>query len=150
MDGKVHQTASLDKSPEDSSPDPALEALIELLESERKQALNDRPELVAQVDPGQLWLLWFAIGATLEICSLLGRDAGGDGSALFRQIADRFFPKGVRSACCPNAADRRLVELFESAGAAAVTACMRGDARLGYYLAGLRVGADRGTPPLLN
>jgi hypothetical protein len=45
---------------------------------------------------------------------------------------------------------RRLIDLFESAGAAAVQACIRGDQRLGYYLAGLRVSADRGTLPLLN
>ena len=130
--------------------DPALEALIQLLESERNQAAADRPDLVAKIDSGHLWLLWFAIGATLEVCWMLGREADREGNELFRQIADRIFPSGVRSACDPIRADRRLIDLFESAGAAAVQACIRGDERLGYYLAGLRVSADRGTPPLLN
>ncbi len=135
---------------EKRGPDPALEALIQLLESERNQAVGDRPDLVSKADPGQLWLLWFAIGATREVCVLLGREADGARNDLFRQVADRIFPAGIRSACDPILADRRQIDLFESAGAAAVQACIRGDERLGYYLAGLRVSADRGTPPLLN
>lgn len=130
--------------------DPAVEALIELLDSEHKQALEQRPDLVATVDPGRLWLLWFAIGATLEVCTLLGREVDGGGNDLFRQVAARFFSGGIRSSCDPITADSRLIELFESAGAAAVAACMRGDERLGYYVAGLRVSADRGTLPLVN
>jgi len=135
---------------EHCGPDPALEALIQLLESERNRAVRDRPDLISKTDEGQLWLLWFAIGATLEVCLVLGREADGARSELFRHVADRIFPAGVRSACDPNLADRRLIDLFESAGAAAVQACIRGDQRLGYYLAGLRVSADRGTLPLLN
>jgi hypothetical protein len=131
-------------------PDPALEALVQLLESERNQAVRDRPDLVSKGDPGQLWLLWFAIGATLEVCLLLGREADGARNELFQQVADRIFPVGIRSDCNPTLVDPRLIDLFESAGAAAVQACIRGDERLGYYLAGLRVSADRGTPPLLN
>jgi hypothetical protein len=130
--------------------DPALEALIQLLESERNEAVEDRPALVSKADPGQLWLLWFAIGATREVCVVLGREADDARNELFRKVADRVFPAGIRSACDPIRADRRLIDLFESAGAAAVQACIRGDERLGYYLAGLRVSADRGTPPLLN
>jgi hypothetical protein len=135
---------------EHCGPDPGFEALVQLLESERNQAVQDRPDLVSNADPGQLWLLWFAIGATLEVCLLLGREADGARNELFRQVAERIFPAGVRSACDPIRADRRLIDLFESAGAAAVQACIRGDARLGYYLAGLRVSADRGTLPHLN
>lgn len=135
---------------ENCDPDPALEAVIQLLESERDRAVRDRPELVSRTDPSQLWLLWFAIGATLEVCLLLGREVDAARNALFRQVADRIFPVGVRSAVDPILADRRLIDLFESAGAAAVQACVRGDEKLGYYLAGLRVSADRGTPPLLN
>jgi len=135
---------------ENCGPDPAFEALIQLIESEWKRAIGDRPELVSKADPGQLWLLWFAIGATLEVCQLLGRAADGARNELFQRVADRIFPSGIHSACDPNEADPQLVDLFESAGAAAVQACIRGDERLGYYLAGLRVSADRGTPPLLN
>jgi hypothetical protein len=60
------------------------------------------------------------------------------------------FGDGVRSDSDPICADRRLMDLFESAGAAAVQACLRGDGRPGYYLAGLRVSVDKGLPPLLN
>jgi hypothetical protein len=135
---------------ENCGPDPALEALIQLLESERNRAVGDRPELVSKADPGQLWLLWFAIGATLEVCQLLGREGESARNELFQQVSGRIFPSGIHSACDPSLADPRLVDLFESAGAAAVQACIRGDERLGYYLAGLRVSADRLTPPLLN
>jgi hypothetical protein len=135
---------------ENCDPDPAFEALIQLIEAERNRASGDRPDLVCKNDPGQLWLLWFAIGATLEVCQLLGRAADGARNELFKRVADRIFPSGIRAAGDPNLADPRLVDLFESAGAAAVQACVRGDERLGYYLAGLRVSADRGTPSLLN
>lgn len=148
MSSDDQQAAPSGRSRDD--PDPATEALIELLESERTQALDQRPDLVSKVDPGRLWLLWFAIGATLEVCTLLGRAVDDEGSALFRQVADRVFNEGIQSACDPIKADRRLIDLFESAGAAAVAACMRGDERLGYYLAGLRVSSDRSTPPLVN
>ena len=130
--------------------DPALEALVELLGSELNRALDERPHLVAQADPGRLWLLWFAIGATLEVCSLLGRETDSERNALFRGVCDAVFRTGVRSHIDPIAADRRLIDLFESAGAAAAQACLRGDRRPGYYLAGLRVSVDRGLPPLLN
>ena len=134
----------------DVSADPAAEALTQLIESERDQALEEEPELVARFDPGHLWLLWFAIGATNEVCTLLGRDADSERNDLFRQIADLVLGDGVQSDIEPVRARRPLIELFESAGAAAVQACIRGDSRLGYYLAGLRVGADRGTPTLLS
>ncbi len=142
--------APSETSRDQPDPDPAAEALIELLDSERKQALDRRPDLVSKVDPGQLWLLWFAIGATLEVCALLGREVDGEGNELFRQVAARVFGGGIQSSCDPITADSRLIDLFESAGAAAVAACMRGDERLGYYVAGLRVSADRGTLALVN
>lgn len=130
--------------------DPALEALLELLNLELGRALDERPQLVSQADPGRLWLLWFAIGATLEMCALLGLDTDPERNAVFRRIADTVFPEGVASDRDPITADRRLIDLFESAGAAAVQARLRGDGRPGYYLAGLQVSVDRGFPPLLN
>jgi len=144
------QAAPLETSRDNPDHDPATEALIELLESERREALDQRPDLVSKVDPGRLWLLWFAVGATLEVCTLLGRESDGEGSQLFRHVADRIFKEGIQSTCDPIKADSRLIDLFESAGAAAVAACMRGDERLGYYLAGLRVSSERGTLPLVN
>jgi len=144
-----HETSPTARRDE-SHPDPALDALVELLVAERKRALAEHPDLISKADPGQLWLLWFAIGATLEVCSLLGREDDAERNALFRCVAHRVFQAGVQSDCDPIAADRRLIDLFESAGAAAVHACMRGDDRLGYYLAGLRVSLDRGLPPLMN
>lgn len=134
----------------EATTDPALEALVELLDSELNWALEERPQLVSQADPGRLWLLWFAIGATLELCLLLGRDTDAERNALFRGVADSVFRAGVRSDSDPISAERRLTDLFESAGAAAVRACQQGDGRPGYYLAGLRVSIHRGAPPLLN
>jgi hypothetical protein len=144
------QAAPSETSRDHPESDPAAEALIELLDSEHMQALDQRPDLVSKVDPGRLWLLWFAIGATIEVCTRLGREVDREGNQLFRQVAGRVFIGGIQSGCDPILADSRLIDLFESAGAAAVAACMRGDERLGYYLAGLRVSADRGTPPLVN
>jgi len=144
--GKAASTSSCDPA----ASDPALEALVALLHSEVNLAIEERATLVSQADPGRLWLLWFAIGATLEMCSLLGRDTDAERNALFRGVADAVFQAGVRSDRDPICADPRLINLFESAGAAAVQACQRGDGRLGYHLAGLRVNADRGLPPLLN
>lgn len=149
-DPQEQEEAAPVQSRGETTTDPALEALIELLDSELNRALEERPQLVSQADPGRLWLLWFAIGATLEMCSLLGRDTDAERNALFRGVADSVFQAGVRSDSDPISVDRRLTDLFESAGAAAVQACLRGDGRPGYYLAGLRVSADRSLPPLLN
>ena len=150
MSRDQQEEAALAQSRGEATTDPALEALVQLLDSEFNQAVDERPRLVTQADPGRLWLLWFAIGATLEMCALLGRESDVERNALFRGVADAVFREGVRSDSNPIAADRRLMDLFESAGAAAVQACLRGDKRPGYYLAGLRVSVDRGLPPLLN
>lgn len=150
MSRDQREEAALAQSRGEAPTDPALEALVELLTSERNRAVDEQPDLVAKADPGRLWLLWFAIGATLEACMLLDRDTEAERNALFRAVADQMFQAGVRSDCDPIAADRRLIDLFESAGAAAVRACTRGDGSPGYYLAGLRVSVDRGRPPLLN
>ena len=122
----------------DGSNDPAIAALTQLLESERDLALADEPTLVERVDPGRVWLLWFAIGATDEICKLVQRDVNGDGNEIFRQVVSLVFGGGVRASVNPVMADKRLIDLFESSGAEAVRACMRGDSWLGYYLAALR------------
>lgn len=150
MSRDQREEAAPTQSRGEATTDPALEALVELLSSELDRALDERPQMVSQTDPGRLWLLWFAIGATLEMCTLLGRETDVERNALFRGVADSVFREGVRSDSDPIAADRRLIDLFESAGAAAVQACLRGDRRPGYYLAGLRVSVDRGLPPLLN
>ena len=125
----------------DGSSDPAIVALTQLLESERDLALADEPALVERVDPGRVWLLWFAIGATDEICKLVRRDVNGEGNEIFRQVVSLVFGGGLRSPVNPVMADKHLVDLFESSGAEAVRACMRGDSWLGYYLSALRSGA---------
>jgi hypothetical protein len=124
--------------------DPAVIALLELIQSERSRATLEEPELVEQVDSGRVWLLWFAIGATDAVCSVVQRDAEGERDQVFRRVVSVIFcGERVRSCVDPLQADRRLIELFESAGAEAVQACMRGDKRLGYYLEALRVGSRR-------
>ena len=131
--------------PQHGLDDPAVIALLELIQSERARAALEEPELAEQADPGRAWLLWFAIGATDAVCSLVQRDADGERDRIFRQVVSVIFGGGgVRSGVDPIKADRRLIELFESAGAEAVQACMRGEKRLGYYLEALRVGSRRG------
>jgi hypothetical protein len=128
----------------DEPDDLAVVALMELIQSERARAALEEPELVEQVDSGRVWLLWFAIGATDAVCSLVQRDADGERDEVFRRVVSVIFcGERVRSCVDPLQADRRLIELFESAGAEAVQACMRGDKRLGYYLEALRVGSRR-------
>jgi hypothetical protein len=128
--------------PLDETDDPAVSALLELIQSERARAALEEPDLVEQVDSGSVLLLWFAIGATDAVCSVVQRDADGERDQVFRRVVSVIFcGERVRSCVDPLQADRRLIELFESAGAEAVRACMRGDKRLGYYLEALRVGS---------
>jgi hypothetical protein len=127
----------------ESTPDPAVAALVELLESERDLALAEQRELVERFDPGQVWLLWFAIGATDQICRLIERDPQDEGTRIFRRVVAEVFGRRVRSETNPVLADRRLIELFENAGAEAVRDCMQGESRLGHYVDALRAGANR-------
>jgi len=118
--------------------DPALTALMELLEAERDKAVLEHPALVARCDPGRVWFLWFAIGATDEICRLVRRVVASERNDLFRQVVSLIFSGGVRSGTDPVLADRNLVELFESAGAEAVQTCLGEEPRLGFYVDALR------------
>jgi hypothetical protein len=128
--------------------DPAVAALLELIPSERARAALEEPELVERIDSGRVWLLWFAIGATDAVCSLVRREADGERDMVFRKVVNVIFGgERVRSSVDPLQADRRLIELFESAGAEAVQACMRGEKRLGYYLEALRVGSGKDYRP---
>jgi hypothetical protein len=123
--------------------DPALFALAELLDSERALAASEDPGLVERADSGRLWLLWFAIGATDEICRLTQRRAETDRNQVFRQVVSLIFNEGVRSEMNPILADRHMIELFEAAGIRAVQACMSGETRLGYYLDALRTATGQ-------
>jgi hypothetical protein len=124
----------------DTSGDPAVSALIQLIESEYQRAARIAPGLMARADGGRVWLLWFAIGATETVCDLAGRDTQEQRNAVFRQVVGAIFDgEGVRSEVDPAHAERRLIDMFQSAGADAVTACLRGDKHLGYYLEALRV-----------
>ena len=119
--------------------DPAIEALTQLIESERTLARNEEPALIKKTDPGQVWLLWFAIGATDEICRFVHRRAEFERNQVFRHVVGLIFGNGVHSPISPVDANQHLIDLFESAGAEAVRACMRGDRKLGYYLEALKV-----------
>ncbi len=123
--------------------DPAVVALTQLLASEREEAQRVEPVLVEQHDPSRLWLLWFAIGATVEVCQLVRRRGDGERNEVFRHVIRSVFDGALRPAVDGQGpqelANRRTIEAFESAGAEAVRACMRGDTRLGYYLDALRL-----------
>jgi hypothetical protein len=128
----------------DGAGDPAVVGLTELISSEFRRAVRTEPELVAQADGGRVWLLWFAIGATDAVCDLVGREVEAQRDAVFREVVSTIFDgQGVRSGVDPVQADRRLIELFESAGSEAVAACVRNDRKLGYYLEALRVSRRR-------
>lgn len=118
---------------------PAAEALTQLLQSELALAQASAAMLVEHCDPGRVWLLWFSIGATEQICLLTRRHAEDERNQLFRHVVATIFGSGVRSPTSPSKAPPEMVELFETAGAEAVQACMRGDATLGYYLKALQV-----------
>ena len=100
--------------------------------------MREEAALVEQCDPGRVWFLWFAIGATDAICTLVRRDAESERNQLFRHVVSLIFSGGVRSEIDPVLADRDFIEHFETAGARAVEACWRGDPRLGYYVTALR------------
>jgi hypothetical protein len=118
-------------------------ALAELLDAERTLATVEEPLLVERADTGRMWLLWFAIGATDEVCRLTGHRTEADRNQLFRRVVALIFSEGVRSDVNPVLADRRLIELFESAGSRAVRACLSGETRLGYYLDALRTATGQ-------
>lgn len=129
----------------DGSPEPAVAALGELIAAERELADREEPGLAEQADPGRVWLLWFAIGATEAVCDLVGFQADLQRNHVFRQVVSVIFDdRMIRSAVSPVEHDKRPIELFESAGAEAVAACMRGDRKLGYFLEALRVSGLRG------
>jgi len=129
--------------------DPAVVALVQLLASEREEAQLEEPALVERVDPSRLWLLWFAIGATVEVCNLVRREDDDERNEIFRHVIRVIFDGGggrtdAPRAVAPESADRSLIGLFESAGAEAVRSCMRGEPRLGYYLEALRASSSGG------
>jgi hypothetical protein len=131
---------------EEASADLAILALTELIQSEHARAMMEEPRLAEQANPGRVWLLWFAIGATDAVCRFVEREQESERNDVFRQVVNAIFGEArMRSSVGPIQADRRLIELFESAGAEAVEACMRGDQRLGYYVEALRVGSRLGT-----
>jgi hypothetical protein len=117
---------------------PASEALARLLQSELAEAQSTSPSLVELCDPGRVWLLWFSIGATEEICRITQRRADDERDQMFRLAVATVLGDGVRSHPGPSKAQPEIIELFETAGVAAVQACMRGDTKLGYYLEALK------------
>lgn len=127
--------------------DPAVVALTQLLASEREEAQREEPVLVEQHDPSRLWLLWFAIGATVEVCRLVRRQGDDERNEVFRHVIRSVFEGSMRSGAGGHGvrelADRQTIEAFESAGAEAVRSCMRGETRLGYYLDALRLAAPQ-------
>jgi hypothetical protein len=74
------------------------------------------------------------------------REGDDERNEIFRHVIRAIFDGGggrttAPRTVAPEAADRSLIGLFESAGAEAVRCCMRGETRLGYYLEALRSGS---------
>ena len=141
MDTPKSKRSTPEFADHDGYGDPAIEALTQLLESERSLARAEEPALVVRCDPGQVWLLWFAIGATEEICRFAHRRAEFERNQVFRHVVGIIFGSGVQAEASPVVAAQDLIELFESAGAEAVRACVRGERKLGYYLEALKVSS---------
>lgn len=129
----------------EGSADAAVVALGELITAERELVELEAPGLAAATDPGRVWLLWFSIGATEAVCDLVGLHADLERNGVFRQVVSQIFgDRALHSPVNPVEHDKRLIELFESAGAEAVAACMRGDRKLGYLLEALRIKGRHG------
>jgi hypothetical protein len=144
---------SASRAPRDGQPradrtNPAEEALTRLLQTELAQARADAPALVEQCDPGRVWLLWFSIGATEEICRLTQHRGNDARDRMFRHVVATIFGDGTRSQSHPAKSPSRLIELFETAGSEAIRACMRGDTSLGYYLGALKASWSLMAEPL--
>ena len=77
-------------------------ALAELLDAERTLATIEQPVLVERTDAGRMWLLWFAIGATDEVCQLTGRRTERERNQVFRRVVALIFGDGVRSEINPD------------------------------------------------
>lgn len=125
-----------------SSVDERTEALHLLLEAQRTHARVQAPELLAEVDPDRVLLLWFAIGA-IEVISRAGKRPGDPvGDTLFREAVQLIFDDEDRAGRCdvsrPARPDRATVERFEQAGRDAVQDCLAGPADLAHYLDALR------------
>jgi len=83
--------------------DPALLALAELLDAERTLATMEQPVLVDRADAGRMWLLWFAIGATDEVCRLTERHTEHERNQVFRRVVALIF-----SELCVHCRNQRL------------------------------------------
>ena len=70
-------------------------ALAELLDAERTLATVEEPLLVERADTGRMWLLWFAIGETDEVCRLTGHHAEGDRNQVFRRVVALIFSMAI-------------------------------------------------------
>ena len=124
------------------SVDERSQALRLLLEAQRNQARVQAPELLAEVDPDRVLLLWFTIGA-IEMVSRAGKRPGDPvGDTLFREAVQLIFDdedRAARSAASrPARPERTTVERFEQAGRDSVQDCLTGPADLTHYLNALR------------
>ena len=122
--------------------DERAEALRLLLEAQRNQARVQAPELLAEVDPDRVLLLWFAIGA-IEVISRAGKRPGDPvGDTLFREAVQLIFDdeqrRGRHVVWRPASPERATVERFEQAGRDAVRECLVGPTDLAHYLDALR------------
>jgi hypothetical protein len=135
-----------------NSIDPSAEALVTLLDAERSTARNRMPDLVSEFDPDEAFLLWFAIGATNAICSVVDRPTDTDQDRILRHAMgvifeiDSILPATPNMPLGPNSLGS--VELFEQAGREAVRACLTGDTNLSFYLEALSEHAQIARPRL--
>ncbi len=125
-----------------SGADERSEALRLLLEAQRNQARVQAPELLAEVDPDRVLLLWFAIGAIDVISRTADGPADSVGDTLFREAVQLIFDdedrRGRHAVSRPARPEQATVERFEQAGRRAVQDCLAGPADLAHYVDALR------------
>jgi hypothetical protein len=124
------------------SVDERSEALRLLLEAQRNLARVQAPELLAEVDPDRVLLLWFAIGAIDVICRAVDKPGESAADRLFREAVQLIFDdedrRGRQEASRPARPEQLTFERFEQAGRDAVRDCLAGPADLAHYLDALR------------
>jgi hypothetical protein len=125
-----------------SSVDESSQALRLLLDAQRDLARVQAPELLAEVDPDRVLLLWFAIGAIGVICRAVDKPSESAADRLFREAVQLIFDdedrRGRHAVSRPARPEQATVERFEQAGRDAVRDYLAGPADLAHYLDALR------------
>ena len=139
---KITNDAIGPASPQDITDDPAMQALAELLDAERTLATTSNRRSSSAPTPADV----AAVVRDRRDRRSLPTHRASHRARAQRGVSPRGgadFQRWRALEVNPVLADRRLIDLFETAGARAVRACLSGETRLGYYLEALHTAAER-------